>query len=85
MDVVCACGWGCSLSRQCTSIYVTDHPPTNRPPTVVFNDGLGGVVSPAEFQTYKTVEDLFVLLSDAYLNNFQRVEVRRRPIFLKEG
>ena len=43
---------------------------------MVFNDGLGGVVSPEEFQTYKTVEDLFVLLSDAYLNNFQRVEVR---------
>ncbi len=43
---------------------------------MVFNDGLGGVVSPAEFEAYKTVEDLFVILSDAYLNNLPRVEVR---------
>jgi hypothetical protein len=67
------------------------HPPTHSPSPetphppqpVVYNDGLGGVVGPEEFATFKTVEDLFVILSDAYLNNLPRVEVREEG--RKEG
>lgn len=59
---------------------VPAHPHSSHPPVfldrpVVYNDGHGGAVGPEEFAVYKTVEDLFVILADAHLNNLARIEV----------
>lgn len=42
---------------------------------MVYNDEQGGVVGPDDANTYKTVDDLFFILSAAYFNNCQLIEV----------
>lgn len=48
---------------------------------MAYNDEQAGAVQPNEFNAYKTIEDLFLILSGAYFNNYQHIEVRMNAAF----